>query len=134
MVTAVCAIRPHVVFGPEDNRFVPNIIGRLQKGKLSRAVGNRHKLSDFTYISNLVDALVAAADKLGLDRPLAGQAYFITNGEPMAFFDFVEDFIVEMGYPKITKKVPFWLAYSVAVLVEAWDWLKGGSLKETGCD
>lgn len=131
-VTAVCAIRPHVVFGPEDNRFVPNIVERLQQGKLNRAVGDRDKLSDFTYISNLVDAVVAAESKLSLDSPLAAQAYFITNGEPMPFFDFVEDFIVEMGHPKITKKVPFWLAYSVAALVEGWDILKGGSLKETG--
>ena len=131
-ITAVCAIRPHVVFGPEDNRFVPNIVERLKQGKLSRAVGNRDKLSDFTYISNLVDAVVAAEAKLALDSPVAGQAYFITNGEPMPFFDFVEDFIVEMGHPKITKKVPFWLAYSVAALVEGWDMLKGGSLKETG--
>jgi sterol-4alpha-carboxylate 3-dehydrogenase (decarboxylating) len=63
---------------------------------------------------------------------LDGQAYFITNGEPMPFFDFVEDFIVEMGHPKITKKVPFWLAYSVAAIIEGWDMLKGGTLKETG--
>jgi nucleoside-diphosphate-sugar epimerase len=130
--TVVCAIRPHVVFGPEDNRFVPNIIERLRQGRLNRAVGNRDKLSDFTYISNLVDAVVAAEAALEKDSKLVGQAYFVTNGEPMAFFDFVEDFVVEMGHPKITKKVPFWLAYSVATCVEGWDIVKGGSLKETG--
>jgi sterol-4alpha-carboxylate 3-dehydrogenase (decarboxylating) len=130
--TTVCAIRPHVVFGPEDQRFVPNILEKLKQGKLNRAVGNRDKLSDFTYISNLVDAVVAAEAKLEKGSALDGQAYFITNGEPVAFFDFVEDFIVAMGHPRITKHVPFWLAYSVAAIVEAWDMLKGGSLKETG--
>ncbi|MCY4044526.1 MAG: SDR family NAD(P)-dependent oxidoreductase [Cellvibrionales bacterium] len=130
--TAVCAIRPHVVFGPEDNRFVPNILQRLEEGKLNRAVGNRDKLSDFTYISNLVDGVLQAEEKLAIGSALDGQAYFITNGEPMAFFDFVEDFIVEMGHPKITKKVPFWLAYCVAACVEGFDKLKGGSLKENG--
>lgn len=30
----VCAIRPHVVFGPEDNRFVPNILEKAATGKL----------------------------------------------------------------------------------------------------
>jgi sterol-4alpha-carboxylate 3-dehydrogenase (decarboxylating) len=130
--TTVCAIRPHVVFGPEDQRFVPNILDRLRQGKLNRAVGNRDKLSDFTYISNLVDAVVAAEANLEKGSALDGQAYFITNGEPMPFFDFVEDFIVEMGHPKITKKVPFWLAYSVAAIIEGWDMLKGGTLKETG--
>lgn len=130
--TTVCAIRPHVVFGPEDNRFVPNILSRLEQGKLGRAVGNRDKLSDFTYISNLVDAVIAAEEKLESGSALDGQAYFVTNGEPMAFFDFVEDFIVEMGHPKITKKVPYWLAYSAAAVAEGWDMVKGGTLKETG--
>ncbi|CAA0080885.1 2-alkyl-3-oxoalkanoate reductase [BD1-7 clade bacterium] len=130
--TAVCAIRPHVVYGPEDNRFIPNIIDRAKAGKLTRAVGNRDKLSDFTYISNLVDGVMLAEEHLTPAGKVDGQAYFITNGEPMAFFDFVEDFVVAMGQPKITKKVPFWLAYSVAACVEGWDMLKGGTLKETG--
>ena len=130
--TACCAIRPHVVFGPEDNRFVPAILEKAKGGKLKRAVGNRDKLSDFTYVSNLVDAVVAAEARLSLDSPLSGQAYFITNGEPMAFFDFVEDFLVELGHPKITGKVPYWLAYSVAAIAEGWDTLRGGSFKENG--
>ena len=33
-----------------------------------------------------------------------------------------------MGYPPITGKVPYWLAYSVAAVVEFIDTLKGGTL------
>jgi nucleoside-diphosphate-sugar epimerase len=127
-VTQACAIRPHVVFGPEDNRFIPAILEKAAAGRLSRAVGNRDKLSDFTYISNLVDAVLAAEEKLIPGSPVCGQAYFVTNGEPMAFFDFVENFIVELGYPPITGKVPYWLAYSVAAVAEAFDTFKGGTL------
>ena len=46
----------------------------------------------------------------------------------MAFFDFVEKFIVQLGYPPIRGKVPYWLAYSVAAVAEAFDTLKGGSI------
>ena len=127
-VTQTCAIRPHVVFGPEDNRFVPAILAKAPAGRLSRAVGNRDKLSDFTYVSNLVDAVIAAEERLQPGSPVCGQAYFITNGEPMAFFDFVEKFIVQLGYPPIRGKVPYWLAYSVAAVAEAFDTLKGGSI------
>jgi len=130
--TACCAIRPHVVFGPEDNRFVPAIIEKAKAGKLTRAVGNRDKLSDFTYVSNLIDAVVAAEEALRPGSAVEGQAYFITNGEPMAFFDFIEDLLVAMGHPRITGKVPYWLAYSVAAIVEGWDTLKGGSFNEGG--
>ncbi|MGB1062375.1 MAG: hypothetical protein ACPGZU_19695, partial [Ketobacter sp.] len=76
----------------------------------------------------LVDAVVMAEDKLVDGSPVSGQAYFITNGEPMAFFDFVEKVLVALGYPPITGKVPYWLAYSVAALAEGIDTLKGGTL------
>ncbi len=127
-VTQCCAIRPHVVFGAGDKRFVASIVEKAAQGKLSRAIGNRDKLSDFTYIDNLVDAVVAAEARLTPGSPVCGQAYFITNGEPMAFFDFIEKFIVEMGYPPIKGKVPYWLAYAVAAVAEAWDTLQGGTL------
>jgi sterol-4alpha-carboxylate 3-dehydrogenase (decarboxylating) len=117
-----------VVFGPGDNRFIPAILDKAAAGRLGRAVGDRDKLSDFTYISNLVDAVLAAEERLIPGSPVNGQAYFVTNGEPMAFFDFVEKFIVQLGYPPIKGKVPYWLAYSVAAIVETIDTLKGGTL------
>jgi len=126
--TQACAIRPHVVFGAGDRRFVAAIIEKARQGKLKRAIGNRDKLSDFTYIDNLVDAVVAAEDKLTPGSPVCGQAYFITNGEPMAFFDFVEKFLMTLGYPPIKGKVPYWLAYTVAAIAEGFDTLKGGTL------
>lgn len=126
--TQVCAIRPHVVFGPGDNRFLPAVLEKAQSGKLKRAVGNRDKLSDFTYISNLVDAILMAEAALEPNSPVSGQAYFVTNGEPMAFFDFIEKMLLELGYPPITGKVPYWLAYTAAAIAEGIDTLKGGTL------
>jgi len=126
--THACALRPHVVFGEGDNRFLPAILVKADAGKLTRAIGNRDKLSDFTYISNLVDAVLMAEEKLGPHSPVSGQAYFITNGEPMVFFDFVEKILLELGYPAIKGKVPYWLAYTVAAIAEEIDTLKGGTL------
>ena len=127
-VTHACAIRPHVVFGPGDNRFIPAILEKAAEGKLKRAIGNRDKLSAFTYVSNLIDAVMMAEQKLGPNSPVSGQAYFITNGEPMAFFNFVEKVLIELGYPPIRGKVPYWLAYAAAAVAEGIDSLKGGTL------
>jgi len=126
--TQCCAIRPHVIFGAGDGRFIPTIVKKAQEGKLTRAIGNRDKLSDFTYITNLVDAVVAAEERLVPGSRVCGQAYFITNGEPVAFFDFIERFIVEMGYPPIRGKVPYWLVYGIAAIAEGIDTLRGGTL------
>lgn len=126
-----CAIRPHVVFGPGDGRLVPQLLSRAKTGKLKFSVGrNLRKLSDFTYVSNLVDALLAADDKLGTGVGVDGQAYFITNGEPMGFWDFVDTFMVELGYSPIKRTVPYRLAYAAAAVAETVDTLRGGSLGE----
>lgn len=126
--TRCCAIRPHVVFGPGDNRFLPALLEKLHTGKLTKVVGKRETLSDFTYISNLVDAVVAAEDRLVPGSPTCGQAYFITNGEPVPFFQFIEDLAREIGYPTDTKEVPAWLAYCAATVAELVDSLFGGEL------
>lgn len=124
----VTAIRPHVIFGPGDNRFLPAILSRARAGKLNYAVGRGDKLSDFTYIDNLIDALLLAEDKLGGDAVAAGKAYFITNGEPYPFFRFVADVLRSLDMPAMKGSIPYWLAYAVAAIAEAWDTLKGGTL------
>ena len=119
-----CILRPHLVFGPSDQRFIPNILQRAEQGKLSREIGNRSKLSDFTYISNLVDATVLAEEKLGTDPSLNGEVFFISNGEPKPFFEFVEEFLLQLGYPPIKGKVPYWLAYVGAATIEFYNFVR----------
>ncbi len=123
-----CSLRPHVIFGPGDNRFLPAILKRARAGQLRFAVGREEKLSDFTYYSNLVDALILADEKLVPGSSVGGQAYFITNGEPMPFWTFVKKVLAQMGLPPIRGTVPFEVAYAVAAVVEAIDTLKGGTL------
>jgi sterol-4alpha-carboxylate 3-dehydrogenase (decarboxylating) len=126
---ATCAIRPHVIFGPGDQRFIPAILARAKAGKLRLSVGlGNDKLSDFTYVSNLIDALLAADERLSLDSPVAGQAYFVTNGEPRPFFGFVQDVLEELGLPKIVGAVPYPVAFAAAALKEGLDTLRGGTL------
>lgn len=125
---STCAIRPHVVFGPGDTRLLPAILQRARDGSLKYKVGPGTHLSDFTYISNLVDALLSAAERLSPGSPVAGEAYFVTNAEPMAFFDFVGHVLQGLELPSPTRSVPYALAYTVAAIAETWDTLKGGTL------
>lgn len=123
-----CAIRPHVVFGPGDERFLPAILTRARAGRLKFAVGMQRKLSDFTYASNVADALLLADEKLVPGSPVSGSAYFITNGEPMGFWDFVSQVLDRLHLPPIRGRVPFPIAYAVAAAYEAADTMRGGTL------
>ncbi|MCC6523357.1 MAG: NAD-dependent epimerase/dehydratase family protein [Polyangiaceae bacterium] len=120
-----CAIRPHVVFGPGDRRFFPAVVGRAKSGKLKAYVGSRDKLSDFTYVDNLVDALLRAAEHLGGAGVARGQAYFVTNGEPLAFWEFVGRLLDGLGYPRPRYRVPYPIAYGAAAVREALDAARG---------
>jgi sterol-4alpha-carboxylate 3-dehydrogenase (decarboxylating) len=126
---ATIALRPHVIFGPGDNRFLPAILARAKSGSLrfSVGVGNR-KLSDFTYVDNLVDALLSADERLALNSKIAGQPYFITNGEPMRFFEFVSRLLKLLRLPPILFPMPYSIVYTAAAAAEALDTLRGGTL------
>jgi sterol-4alpha-carboxylate 3-dehydrogenase (decarboxylating) len=124
-----CSLRPHVIFGPEDQRLMPNIVLRARQGRLIFRVGREHKLSDFTYIDNLVDALVLADEALTRKpEQVNGEAFFITNGEPMGFWDFVSDVLVEMKLPPPKMALPYHVAYAAAAVAEGIDALRGGKL------
>lgn len=128
---ATCALRPHVVFGPGDRRFMPALLNQARSGRLRVQVGRGVWLSDYTYVSNLIDAIILADEALangGVESVPAGQAYFITNGEPMPFWDFVRKVVARLGFPPIKYRAPKSLVYAIAAVVEGIDTLKGGTL------
>lgn len=125
-----CSIRPHVVFGPGDARFFPAILARAKSGRLKAYVGDAHKLSDFTYVDNLVHGMLLAADKLEPGGPVGGQAYFVTNGEPLAFWEFIGRVLDGLGYPRPKFRVPYPIAFGVAAIRETFDALRGATPTE----
>ncbi|NVB36238.1 SDR family NAD(P)-dependent oxidoreductase [Pseudenhygromyxa sp. WMMC2535] len=132
---ATCALRPHVVFGPGDTRFLPALLAQADAGRLRVRVGLGNWLSDYTYIDNLVDGVCLALDALrdkGVESVAAGQAYFITNGEPIPFWDLVRMVLAELDYPPILFAVPGKLVYAIAAIKEQVDALRGELTAEDG--
>ncbi len=119
-----CSIRPHIVFGPGDLRFLPAILERARKGKLKAYVGDAKKVSDFTYVDNLVHGLILAGDAMVEGHAAGGQAYFITNGEPVPFWEFVGRVLDGVGHPRPTIRIPFPIAYGAAAVREGIDRLR----------
>ncbi len=116
-----CALRPHLVFGPGDTGSLPRVIERAKKGRL-RIVGDGKNRVDLTYVDNVVQAHLLAADALAKrDSPAAGKAYFITNGEPVVLWDWVNEILVELGLPAVKRKIPRGVARVVGKALDvAW--------------
>lgn len=101
---ATVTLRPHLIFGPSDPHLVPRILTAARAGKLRR-IGSRPVKVDVTYIDNAAMAHIDAADRLDIDSPIAGKAYFITNDEPVELWDFIDRILAEGGLPPVSRRV-----------------------------
>lgn len=111
------ALRPHLIWGPDDNQLVPRVIARAKAGRL-RLVGDEHALVDAVYIDNAAQAHVLAVDRLAPDAACAGNVYFVTNHEPWPMGKILNGILAAAGLPPVTKHVSPRLAYTAGALLE----------------
>lgn len=114
---ATVALRPHLIWGPGDNHLFPRLVQRARQGKLRR-VGDGKNIVDTTYIDNAADAHLMAADVLVQGSPVAGKAYFISNGEPVPLWNMVDRLLACAEVGPVTKSISARTAYLAGSLLE----------------
>ncbi len=114
---ATTALRPHLIWGPDDNHLVPRILERGRAGKLRRLRGPARPV-DSVYVDNAADAHLLAADRLATDGAPAGNAYFVTNEEPLDVFDLVDRILAAGGIAPVTKSISPRVAFLAGALLE----------------
>jgi len=115
----VCALRPHLIWGPGDNQLLPRLIEKNRAGRLRLPAPE--KLIDTVYIDNAAEAHLLALDKLSGSGAAVGKAYFISNGEPLPVSEWLGRMLTAAGEtPRIGKVSPR-VALAVATVVE-WFW------------
>ncbi|MBI2986220.1 MAG: NAD-dependent epimerase/dehydratase family protein [Deltaproteobacteria bacterium] len=111
------SLRPHLVWGPRDNHLIPKVLQRARARQLF-VVGDGSNRVDITYVENAADAHLQAADHLKAGSPVAGQVYFISQGEPVVLWDFINQLLERLGIPKVTRSIPYRAAKSLGVVLE----------------
>ena len=101
---ATVALRPHLIWGPGDPHLIPRLLTRARAGKIRR-VGDRNVTVDVTYVDNAAAAHVLALDRLDVGSPIAGRPYFITNGEPVDLYGFINRILATAKLPPVEKSV-----------------------------
>jgi nucleoside-diphosphate-sugar epimerase len=114
---ATVALRPHLIWGPEDTNLVPRIVARRRAGSL-RLIGDQTKLVDSTYIDNAAEAHLLAADRLAPDAACAGRAYFISQGQPLPIAELINRILDAAGLPPVEKTVAPGVAYAAGAVME----------------
>jgi nucleoside-diphosphate-sugar epimerase len=112
-----CAIRPHLVWGPRDTNLIPRLLARADAGRLAMVGGGRN-LVDMVYVENAADAHILAMDRLFTGSPVAGSAYFITQGEPVNLWDWINRILARLGRPPVKRRVSYPLAYAGGAVME----------------
>lgn len=112
-----CALRPHLIWGPDDPHLIPRLLERASKNQLVQ-VGKGTNLIDTTYVDNGADAHLQAADALALGSPVAGQAYFISDAEPVGCWQWIGELLALAGLPPIHRRISFPAAWAAGHLLE----------------
>ena len=112
-------VRPRFVWGRGDATLLPQIVEMTRRGKFAW-IGGGGQLTATTHIDNTVEGLVLAAE-----RGKPGGVYFVTDGEPVVFREFVSDLIRTQGVEPPTRTLPLGVARAVAAASEgAWKLLR----------
>lgn len=112
------ALRPHLIWGPGDRHLIPRLIDRARRGRLRHLAPD--KLVDSVYIEDAARAHWDAYDRLSVDAPCAGRAYFITQGEPWPIAELIEGILEAVGEscPRrtISPRIAMWLGASLEMV------------------
>ncbi|MGB0416939.1 MAG: NAD-dependent epimerase/dehydratase family protein [Coraliomargarita sp.] len=112
----VVALRPHLIFGPGDPHLLPRVIASATSGRL-KIVGEGDSRVDVSYVADVAAAHLNAFDALESGQG-AGKAYFISQGEPVELWPWVNGILGALGHQPLRKKIPLKFAFAVGWVCE----------------
>ena len=108
-------LRPHLIWGPEDNHLVPRIIARA---KSLRQVGDGTNRVDTIYIDNAARAHVLAMQALEKNPSISGRVYFISDDGPIPLWEMVNRILAAGGCAPVTRRISPRTAYAIGTVLE----------------
>ncbi len=112
----VCALRPHLIWGLGDPHLLPRVIARARAGRLA-VVGDGDNRVDITHVRNAAEAHLLALDALAEGRA-GGKAYFLSQGEPVGLWPWIQDLLGRLNIPPVKRRLSFAAAYRVGAVAE----------------
>jgi nucleoside-diphosphate-sugar epimerase len=105
-------VRPRLIWGRGDMTFLPALMAAIRTGRF-RWVGGGGHLTATTHVDNAVEGLIRAAAS---ER--CGRVWFVTDGDPIPFRQFVTDLVATQGVIVPDKSIPASLAHAAAAAME----------------
>jgi nucleoside-diphosphate-sugar epimerase len=113
------ALRPHLIWGPGDTHLIPRVMDRARKGQLVQ-VGPGANQVDIIYIDNAVEGHIKAFEALITGKVSGGAPYFISDGQPVVLWEWLQQLIAALGIPKVSRQISYrtawWLGWGLETL------------------
>ncbi|KAI6649282.1 Sterol-4-alpha-carboxylate 3-dehydrogenase, decarboxylating [Oopsacas minuta] len=117
-----CVIRPNAIFGPRDPYILPSIID-AGRTKNKFIIGSGYNKIDLTYVRDVTQGLILAAESLKPGSVSCGSAYNMTNEYPVEFWNFNSRILTRLNYPVPTIHLPYKLIYFCAWFLVLLCWI-----------
>lgn len=115
-------VRPRFIWGRGDTSVLAEMVDAV-KHKRFGWIGDGHYLTSTCNVANVVEGALLAAE-----RGVPGSIYFLTDGEPIDFRDFVTRMLATQHLDPGTRQVPKWVAKTAATLT---GWMKRPPITKT---
>ena len=98
-----------------SSSIVPSVISKCQQGTFLFQVGDGKNNVDFTYVGNVIHAAFLSAQHIEKGR---GEAFFITNDDPIPFWGMLSHLALGFGYKPPYIPLSYTLCYILSHVVE----------------
>lgn len=109
---ATLAVRPRLVWGPGDTSVLPAVVAAARSGRFAWIDGGRYRTST-CHVTN-----ACAGIALALERGRDGEVYFLTDGPPVEFREFLTALAATAGVSLGNRSIPRGLAWTAASTLE----------------
>ncbi|MCJ1422453.1 hypothetical protein MMC29_000333 [Sticta canariensis] len=106
-------LRIPAMYGERDTQVTPRLLESLRKGETWLQLGDNSNLFDWVHVENAATAHILAAKALVVESAsseeedkalkVSGEAFFITDGAPLPFWDMARKMWAAAGHPMSTE-------------------------------
>ena len=115
---ATIIVRPRFIWGRDDTTLLPEFAASAKSGVLRWFDGGDYSFST-CHVTNACEGLI-----LGAEKGRGGEIYFLTDGQPIQFRQFISDMLRTQDVEPPTQSIPRWLMMGVGAVAEfAWRFL-----------
>lgn len=106
-------VRPGFIYGERDRTVLPKLLHSLRTRRFAY-FGSGNQALNCIYVKNLVHAIFLAAESPNS----VGEVFNITDGARVSKKEFVGQVATYAGLKPPRRRIPLWLAWTLAVLLE----------------